>query len=568
MPPPKTIPIETTQKRPGRPKSTVGNKKSTTLDVRQSFRQDGAGHPRSVSFETSDSSPQSPTSSDISCVSTVSSGNQGLEAGSGPVSSRNSYPGINDKSNEFPFSSYAIIEVLTGGCLPGDSLPIRLSVNLPKAVKSPQGIIVTLYRECHFNLHPEVVIWQQGRRQEHEDCYPKSRTGLSGLSLSSGGSSRVFRQDINQTFTPLILDPRTFAANLKTSIQVPEGVFPTISSVPGAMLHFKYYVEIVIDLRGRSAGQERFFPRFSMVNAAPSFDTGDPKLNPIEAYDGIKLPFTTSFCFLDTSQIRREKGVVTHKSEVTVGTRDSGRNRMKQMDMNLISDSAVSGRSKTSGRWVGEVTEADFDDAHRMDSKNAVGVSNQRREPSTDAPSNPGTAPTESIYIAPPPESEEVGDEKSRLRCAEELLLPSAPPGNDEPSSSLVSQLSSSGLDENAHFDEHFDQSGASAPAYEGPSAPSLETIVPHHVPYDIPGSSHQPYSVSANSHLEDKQELERRRLQAQASSPNEDSAAGNIEQFTEPSAPTLHQHGSEPSTVQSVSIHAHTEDGLPQYQR
>lgn len=572
QPSPRIIPLETSQKKQGRPKSNIGLKKATISGSSRPYNHNSIGIPRSGLSEFSDSVPQSPCPSDISSVSTVSSGNQGFEVGSGPALVRDGNPGIDEKCEGFPFTSSVTIEVLTSGCLPGNSVPIRLSVNLAKAVKSLQGIIVTLYRECHVDLHPAIPLglWQQGKRQEYEDYYPKSHTGLGGLSLSSGGSSRVFRQDINQTFTPLILDPRTFTAHVKTSVQVPEGVFPTISSVPGAMIDFKYYIETVIDLRGRSAGQERFLPRLSMVNAVPSFGTGDPNSTPAEGYDGVKMPFASGFCFLDTSQIRREKGVVTHVAEIIVGTWDSERSRGKQADGFHKQDFAISGVFDNGKEPNRRVIEPDCDLESQGAYENSADVSGGHHEVSAPGPSTPtGTNPWPP-YVAPPPDVEENLDEKIRLRRAEQFLLPSAPPGNNGSTSSLPPQVvpAVDAMDD-TRLDEGLEQPGASAPAYEGPSAPALETILAYPpTSFNASESSQQAHINFPNGHSEDKQELERRRLQEQASSPNQVSDAYRLAHSFEASAPTLNEDGEDISATQGALSQQRSHESLPRYRK
>ena len=71
---------------------------------------------------------------------------------------------------------------------------------------------------------------------KHEEYYPKSKTGLGGLSLSSAGSSSIFRKDLAQTFAPILIDPYTLSAVIHASVESPADAFPTISGVAtGAM---------------------------------------------------------------------------------------------------------------------------------------------------------------------------------------------------------------------------------------------------------------------------------------------------------------------------------------------
>ena len=290
--------------------------------------------PESALARSSGDPPHSPAPSETSSTSTASSGGFNWQ-----VRSTNSIP----KSVCDSRGISAKIEILRGGCLPGDVLPVQITVNHTKAVKSLQGVIVTLYRSAHIDTHPAIPLGPEtkDKKREYEDYYPKSRTGLGGLSLSSAGSSRAFRQDLNQTFAPLIVDPQSLTAIVKTSIQVPEDVFPTISNVPGQMISFRYYVEVVVDLRGKLASPDRVRSQLGIVNGARGYGHGDPQVNGVDGSSGLFFPLASGFGCLDTSQIRREKSVVCWPFEVIVGTRDSDRKRRKPSDSLPTPDSAV-----------------------------------------------------------------------------------------------------------------------------------------------------------------------------------------------------------------------------------
>ena len=274
--------------------------------------------------------PQSPAPSERSSVSTTSSGlNWQVRS---TASSARSANGDDSGMEVLGLGGInATIEILRSGCLPGDSLPVQVSVTHTKAIKSLQGIIVTLYRLARVDTHPAIPLGPKNRdkKPEYEDYYPKSKTGLGGLSLSSAGSSRTFRQDLNQTFAPLLIDPRSLTAVVKTSLQVPEDLFPTISNVPGEMISFKYFLEVVVDLRGKLAGQDRVRSQLGIVNGAGGYGHGDPKVHGIDGSSGLFFPLASGFGCLDTSQVRREKRVVSWPFEVIVGTHDSDRKRYR-----------------------------------------------------------------------------------------------------------------------------------------------------------------------------------------------------------------------------------------------
>lgn len=300
-------------------------------------------------------------------------------------------------------------------------------------------------------------------RRRYEDYYPRSRTGLGGLSLSSAGSSRVFRQDLAQTIAPLIVDPHSLTAVVKTSIQMPDHVFPTIVSVPGDMISFRYYVEVVIDLRGKTAGQDRFRPNFDIVNG-PQHAYGDPRISKVAGADGVSYSTTPGFNYLITDQIRRTRGVVFTTNEIVVGTRDSARARGKQREGSDASNQEDSIQHSTEEQLA---VDGDFH------------IGGIQSEPNGDhciADNHPShDAESKNYFDVPPPEIDSAVDEKARIRLAEQRLLPSSAPYDEGPSSGPAPSAPF------AYDEEDFMNRyglGAPAPAYEGPYNPSLEQSV------------------------------------------------------------------------------------------
>lgn len=138
----------------------------------------------------------------------------------------------------------ATVELLKGGCLPGDLIPVRIRVEHNRYMKSLHGIIVTLYRQGRVDYAPPISSFtglseEDAKRLERDEYYPRSKTGLGGLSLSSAGSCSVFRKDLSQAVAPLIIDPSTLTANITTAVRVPEDAFPSIRNVPGGADHFQ-----------------------------------------------------------------------------------------------------------------------------------------------------------------------------------------------------------------------------------------------------------------------------------------------------------------------------------------
>ena len=443
--------------------------------------------------------PRSPVPSDISSAATTNSTSSNV---TGSVASpiRTVIEGAEDAIvSPSPNTISAKIEVLQGACLAGDSFPVRVSIKHNKAVKSMQGIIITLYRQGRIDTHPAIPLGPQrrGAKQKYEDYYPKSLTGLGGLSLTSAGSSRSFRQDLNQIFAPIIVDPQSLTAVISTSIQAPVHLFPTITCVPGGMVSFKYYVETVVDLRAKIGSQDRIRPHLSMTSG-PQHGYGDAKMTRIEGADGVSYAATPGFNYLVTDQLRRTKGVVFTRTEIIVGTKDSSRKREKQRE----DQSAVNqNRSLRASAVLGVEITQDGD---------------QERGEVHDDACQPAIAPVRHpTVIIPPPETEEDLDEKGRLRRAEERLLPSAPPQDDEPSRSMAPKPSAPVAIDEEDFLRRYGGDHP-APAYDRPQ--------------------------------DDKLELERQRLLARASAPdsNNDGAGGpsaaGSPHIAQPTAPILYE--------------------------
>ena len=472
-----------------------------------------------------DEPPESPAQSEASSVSAVSSSTRSYRSKLTPPLANLVTRTASRNSASFPVDKTitAAIELLSGGCLPGDLLPLKISVDHTKAIKSLEGVVITLYRQARVDYHPVIPLGpsQDGKKREYEDYYPKSLTGLGGLSLSSAGSSSVFRKDLAQVFAPLIVDPHSLTAIIKPSIRVPEDLFPTISCVPGSMMTFKYYVEVLVDLRGKAVS------RLGVVTGARNHSyCGDD-----ERTEGTRC--TSESSFLDTDQLRRQTGVVACLFEVIVGTRDSNRQRRKLLDR------TASDRQEpkcTPGDSVDvEVNIYDRSSESHHNSEYQEGyfqrhvLEFQNQERALNPPAQ----------LIPPPIIEEIVDEKTRHRRAEERLLPSAPPQDTAARESQASYPVPSApepFDDQDFYTSH-EYEELSAPAYSGPSGPSVRSIE------DVVDSQ----STSAAG-SDDKQEMERQRLLLAVSSPEsalDDMSAGEDGQRrlkVQPTAPIFNE--------------------------
>lgn len=332
-----------------------------------------------------------------------------------------------------------------------------------------QGVIITVYRFARIDTHPPIPLGPSNGNSEGkpEDLYPKSLTGLSGLSLSSKGCSRTFRQEVAQTITPLIVDRQSLTAVIKTSVQIPDHIFPSIDGVPGSMISFRYFVEVVVDLR-RKVGQDRILDRFNMVDG-PQHGYGDAKVNMVDGKDGITFSTTPGFNFLITDQLKRQKFVIYTNTEIVVGTRDSARLKGKQKanNTNINPDDRSTVRDSAPTNDIDTILDGQSRAPPYQDSEHYNGADLQARE---SLKAGWRDQPSAQVPISPPQAAEEPLSEKARLRRAEETLLPSAPPGSDQsPTTPDHAPL--------AHFPYNEEDLAPAhtlhiaAPAYEGPSS-------------------------------------------------------------------------------------------------
>ncbi|KAI9835662.1 MAG: ph-response sensor protein [Sclerophora amabilis] len=595
LPPPKPrlISLEPIVRRPkakadSRSASVVGGKSTDSRTTLSEASNAGASDAASVrtSVEASQPAPpappppsqppQSPALSEVSEESTVSDSTGSVrQPGSTASVARSNKQASTSGDTAFQKKTItATIELLRGGCLRGDPLPVKVSVNHNKRIKSVYGIIITLYRQGRIDSHPILPIGPTTKDKiagmtKHEEYYPKSKSGLGGLSLSSAGSSHTFRKDLSQTFAPLIVDPRTLTAVVKASVRVPEDAFSTISSVPGAMITFRYYVEVVVDLGGKLAGQDRFLPRLGTVDTPAPTNRADEGLGGVLAAWGGNV--------METDQLRREKGVVSSVFEVLVGSTDSARgrridsSRVNSIDRQLLGDSTL-------------VTPPAPVDNHQHpethNSSHTQETSHHTNHHDYCYGHDPSHVPPHRSDVPPPDfaEDDEL-DEKSRMRRAEERLLPSQPPIDDAAAPSTVPS-----------------NAGPSAPVLPenelGPPdrrlslAPSISFSSGQAGPSQLSTTRESRRASDPAMGTDDKQELERRRLAAEASGPSDfpeddgqDSGAGGPllpSAPPEPSAPVLteedeyshlgrHRDDSHPSVMGGDTF---SQDHLPRYER
>jgi hypothetical protein len=559
--------------------------------------------------------PRSPSPSEVSYESQRSSANSGTEYGIRSVNTATDGSNSQNGSRATLKGKIitATIDVLKGGFLRGDQIPIKVTVSHTKHIRSLKGIIITLYRQARVDMHPAlpVVPNSKGDKTKSEDYYPKSRTGLGGLSLSSAGSSHLFRKDLCQSFAPLFVDPRTLMAEVKCAVRVPDEAFPTISNVPGAMISFKYYVEVVVDIQGKLTGLDRMVANAGLVNL-PSAAGGTSAMTRDDASGNMFSTWGGNF--VDTDQIRREKGIVSALFEVVIGTKDSERNGKKKQSQDTPANDNNVQEAPYQGQMDPNAAQG-YDQEYYEYDENGQYYDYSYDPAYYEVPGyEQHSAGAALSFQAPirPPEDEQGISEKERLRRAEERLLPSQPPGAARPSShpgavphgitASAPVLPEEDDDPNPPYIAASSSSSQPPPPFRPtsspmlssgmPTAPSLQrrvtgpvdvetttsgsshTIHPNHQeelyandnensqskplpplppqsPAGIQGSAQGPSPMynphsSSSAHTEptdDKQELQRRRLEMERSAPptDQDDEGG-------PSAPPLHSFNLAPS--------------------
>ena len=376
---------------------------------------------------------------------------------------------------------------------------------------------MTLYRQAHVNLNPALP--KVGTGRDDQDALLWSRLRIGRLPLSNGGSRHIFRKDLSQSFASLFINPDTLSAEIKASVRVPVEAFPTISTVPGSMIGFKYYVEVVLDLKGKLAGLDRFLPNAGM--AGISSHIGDPSVNsPADTNNSVFAAWGGHF--MDTEEIRRDKSVVSCIFEIVIGTRDSERRKQLQDSKDI----AGSPQAESQGQWPEE------NDSATGQGEPSTPQHGHEAPAFTQTETNP---PSSANFPIPDISAEEAQiPEKERLRRAESRLLPSRPPDD--------------GVESSTHATEH------------APSAPVLpgehDTIFTPTTPDEASSSSAPAYEPRHPAHPpDDKHDLHRRQLEQERSAPDDS------EDSSVPTAPTFED-------VEHFESGFSAEHSLPRYER
>lgn len=233
---------------------------------------------------------------------------------------------------------------------------------------------------------------------------------------------------------------------------------------------------------------------------------------------------------VDTAPVRRDKGVVSATFEVVVGTRDSERRKGKQkaeVNPTIPEEPPVAEvlphDQTTNGEESHTYSEHNPEDDYWGYNYHDWTYGNANGHDHWDYHGNGWDIP-HPIPMPQLPDDSQLSD-KERARRAEERLLPSQPPGMEEQAR------------EGAHSATAPYLPGENVPGLYGAPTPAYESLLPspsapasrsQQSPHDDPSAPAPEYFAAAgpSNHLratmpvDDKQEMRRRQLEAEASAP------------------------------------------------
>ena len=566
-----------------------------------SLQRRESGASSSLSMRADAETPHSPAPSEVSLESLDSSVGRISQQESSIYTYRHTEGG-RAYSSTISLASGTItatVESLVGGCLPGDSVPVKINITHAKHVRSLNGVIITLYRQARVDMRPAIPLGptEKGKEAQHEDYYPRSMTGLGGLSLSGAGSSHVFRKDLAQVILPLFVDPKRLSAEINGKVHVPEEAFPTISSVPGAIISFRYYVEVVLDVQGKLSSQDRVFGNRS---GSVSTTYQPQVLEGLERDRSITNTYGSPI--VDTAAIRRDKGVVACTFEVVIGTKDSARRRGKRRVLDGSEQDDGSELQATpqppqppqpthaSISVHGSAATSPPSHLRYQGGSDGAGLTwNQVHSWQVQDQRTPGGQAENRNYDMQPPvpmphlEDESQISEKERLRRAEARLLPSSPPETDFPAAEESYEPTAPYLADE-HPSSHVSGEVRSTPTFSSLPDAHDETLDGTIGSVALGGESttqtpaYEPPGADSSSRMatgDDKNEIQRQQLFLQTSSPpelGEEGEEGNRAPATEeqgPTAPVIQDDDDDLYTYSTDShIDAPTSTSLPRYEK
>lgn len=337
-----------------------------------------------------------PRSTKLSRIQTSSSTINTISSNEHDHSVAENHSSLEDSSDHKSIRSTAvptikvILEVPQRGYLRGELIPLKLSINHLKKIQDFNGIIITLVRVCRLDNGPDGVV-------------------------------ESFRKDLQQLILPLYVDPVTFQSEINSSVRVPADAFPTIVGCP--LVSFQYFVEVLINLSGKSVALDSDVEAHSHANNPPNSKMDSFKFN----YNSAQNERSS---YINTDRFKRLKKFLQLTTEITIGT-----HRLTAVQEQHQEDETMSARSSSMA------SNTNLSPAVFTSSSPSSPVEHQQQAPVINpipeaAAVNTFTPPYENVvpqydFVANIQNQSELS-EKERMRQLETSLLPSAPPDEED----------------------------------------------------------------------------------------------------------------------------------------
>jgi hypothetical protein len=385
-------------------------------------------------------------------------------------SNENTIQSIAQAANSSPIK--LAVDIPQSGFLRGELIPIKIKVAHYKPIQTSNGIIVTLIRVCRVDSGSETPI-------------------------------QSFRKDLCQTITPLYIDPESLTSEVSTSLKVPVDAFPTI--IGSNLVSFQYYIEVLANVSSKNVISS---------NTSNSNNGGNTKFSHSVMFDLDSTrerdlnKHAENGGFINVDKLKRAKKLLGLNTEIIVGTERVVKTKHSKVPVQNGNTDSPSYAVESDSSMLEALSQTsisplsiDGNPHSNTGEANADSTSNDANIAIGQEICNSGL--------------ENLSD-KEALRLKEELLLPSDPNYADVPAPSYFPNST----DENASApplpSANFEPS-SSSPSSSSPTAPPIPTSPIVSIPYNGT-QSERTFTIRS----EDKQELERRRLQQLESDPPE----------------------------------------------
>ncbi|KAH3680394.1 hypothetical protein WICMUC_000325 [Wickerhamomyces mucosus] len=382
------------------------------------------------------------------------------------------------------------VDIPESGFLRGELIPIKIKVSHYKPIHSPNGIIATLTRICRVDNGPDSRI-------------------------------QSFRKDLSQSITPLYIDPETLTSEIRTSLRVPVEAFPTI--IGSNIVTFQYYVEVLANISSKNLISNSINSQNSTTKKLQQnilFDFDLEKENKIENSNGGETGI------INVDKFKRAKSYLGLNTEIIVGTEriykknlmsnlDSRSKEIKVNSDNLVEESLIESGNSFVDISIGRtsISPLSIDNIPNGNSTTPESSELNGIPPTIDNTNNRHKNEFEIIHLQNGNNAEHI-NEKEALRLREEALLPSEPPLISEEFETPVPIYST---EDNFKSEDY---NGITFNTRNNDPSNSIDNHIGNNIPIDFTDSNNDNETIVYVN--DDKNELERRRLQSLESDPPE----------------------------------------------